>query len=261
MLIESLLSSAERYPDRLAVHDQLGMELTYSRLVRMAGVMKGIIEKETKCPRVGIFLPSCVGFVMTWYGILWAGRASVPLNLLLHPEELKRVVKDAGIDTVITLRFPAAVAQLNNTVDQLPVEKKIYINELPLKRKFITSHFWPQPRVPRVAPEDVATLLYTSGTSGDPKGVMLTEDNLAMNARGCIEHLHPDSDQRFLGLLPLFHSFGLTTMMVTPITLGSTVYYLPRFVPAQVVRTIAEQRSTMMMAIASTTCAGTNRGR
>jgi len=251
MLIESLLTSAERYPDRIAVSDQIGMELTYSRLIRMAAVMKGIIEKNTNCPRVGIFLPSSVGFVMTYYGIVWAGRTAVPLNLLLHPHELKRIVADAGIDLVVTLRFPEAVAQLNHTVDQLPVPKKVYLGDLPLKRKFVTSYVWRLPRPPRVQPDDVAALLYTSGTSGDPKGVMLTHKNLDGNAHACIEHLKPDPDQRFLGLLPLFHSFGMTTMMIVPLTLGSSVYYLPRFVPAQVVRTIAQRRSTMVYAIAS----------
>jgi len=250
MLVESLLASAERYPDRVAVSDELGMELTYARLVRVAGVIKKIIEKETNCPRVGIFLPSSAGFAITWYGILWAGRVAVPLNLLLHPDELKRVVEDSGIDTVVTIRFPQAVAQLNQTVERLPVNK-IYLGDLPLKRKVVTSFFLPQPRLPRVEPDDLATLLYTSGTAGEPKGVMLTHRNLQENAFGCIEHLKPDPDQRFLGLLPLFHSFGLTTMMVVPITLGSTVHYLPRFVPAQVVRTISQQRSSMVFAIAS----------
>ncbi len=251
MLIETLLTSAEAHADDVAVADLLGMEMTYARLVRLAGVMKRFIEKQTNCERVGIFLPSSVGFAMSYYGILWAGRVPVPLNLLLRAEELAKIIQDAQLDLVITLRFPKDVAHLNNTVDKLPVEKKIYLNDLPLKRKVITSYLWPQPRAPRVDPEDVATILYTSGTSGDPKGVMLTQHNLDQNARAAIEHINPQGEHRFLGVLPLFHSFGMTTMMIVPVTLGARVYYLPRFQPSLMLKTIAKQQSTMVYAIAS----------
>jgi long-chain acyl-CoA synthetase len=251
MLIESLLNSVENYPDRLAVADLLGMEMTFSRLARQATVVRRIVEKESKSPNVGIFLPSSVGFAVAYYGILWAGRVAVPLNLLLHSNELARIVEDAGLDLVITVRFPDDVAHFNSTVDGLPVAKKIYLNEIQLSREVLASYLLRQSRPPRAEPHDVATILYTSGTSGDPKGVMLTHNNLIQNARACIEHLKVEPDHRFMGLLPLFHSFGLTTMMVLPVYLGATVFYMPRFLPAHIGRIVAQQRSTMMYAIAS----------
>lgn len=251
MLIDALLTTTEQRADHVAVADMLGMELTYARLTRIAGVMKRFVEKATNKPNVGIFLPSSAGFVISYYGILWARRVAVPLNLLLKPEELAKIVVDAGLDTVITLRFPEEVAHLNDTVEKLPIKNKLYLNDLPIKRKVVTSYLWPQPRAPKVAPDDVATLLYTSGTSGEPKGVMLTQNNLNQNAVACLEHLKPTSDHQFLGVLPLFHSFGLTTMMVVPITLGGSVYYMPRFQPNLVVRTIEQRRVSMVFAIAS----------
>ncbi|MBN1341586.1 MAG: AMP-binding protein [Phycisphaerae bacterium] len=251
MLVESLLASADKFPEKLAVADMLGMEMTYSRLVRIASVMKRVVEAQTNCPRVGIFLPSSAGFAVSYYGVLWAGRAAVPLNLLLRPEELQKIVEDAGLDTVITLRFPEDVAHLNETVRQLPVQNKIILNDLGLKRRVIFSYLRPQPRSPRAAPDDVATLLYTSGTSGDPKGVMLTQENLDRNARGAIELEDPKGEQHFLGVLPLFHSFGLTTMLLVPLTLGAEVFFMPRFIPSAVVRVIEQRRITMIYAIAS----------
>ncbi len=251
MLVESLLAAVDKAPDRLAAADMLGMEMSYARLARVASVMKKIVEKETNCPRVGIFLPSSVGFVVSYYGILWAGRAAVPLNLLLKPEELAKIVQDAGLDTIITIRFPEDVAHLNETVRQLPVEKKIILNDIGLKRKVLFSYLTPMPRRPQVEPDDVATLLYTSGTSGDPKGVMLTHNNIATNAQGSIAIQKPEGEQRFLGVLPLFHSFGLTSMMAVPIGMAAEVFYLPRFIPSVVVRTIEQKRSTMVYAIAS----------
>ncbi len=251
MLVEVLHQSADRVPDQVAVADLLGMELTYARLVRVASVMKKVVEQTTNCPRVGLFLPSSAGFAISYFGILWANRAAVPLNLLLRPEELEKICQDAGLDTVITLRFPEDVAHLNKTVERLPVANKIILNDLPIKRKVVLSYLTPLPKLPKAEPDDVATLLYTSGTSGDPKGVMLTHKNLALNARGSINIQEPEGPQEFLGVLPLFHSFGLTSMLLVPITLAATVFYLPRFQPSVVVRTIAQRKSTMVYAIAS----------
>ena len=251
MLTEALLTTADRVPERVAVSDPFGMELTYAHLVRAAAAMKDIVEKETDCPRVGIFLPSSVGFVVGYYGIQWAERTAVPLNLLLHPAELTKIVTDAGLDTIITFRFAEDVAHLNESVDALPVDKKLYLNDLSLPQRIKDARHSSLPRPPRVGPDDVATLLYTSGTSGDPKGVMLTQSNLDGNARGTIEHIQATEDERFLGLLPLFHSFGMTTMMLVPLTVGGTVYYLPRFVPSLVMKSLAERGITTVYGIAS----------
>ena len=172
MLIETLLSSADKHADDLLVADMLGMELTYSRVVRLAAVMKGIVEKATNCPRVGMFLPSSAGFMITYYGIVWARRAAVPLNMLLRTEELAKIVQDAGLDTIVTLRFPEDTAHLNKTVDDLPVANRLYLNDLPLKRKVVASYLWRLPRPPRVEPEDVEPAPAVVGQAFDRRGVV-----------------------------------------------------------------------------------------
>ena len=104
---------------------------------------------------------------------------------------------------------------------------------------------------PDAEPSDIGAIIYTSGTSGDPKGVCLTFDNLVQNAKACIEHARMDPQQVFLSVIPQFHSFGFTAMTVLPLLLGATAWYLPRFSPVAVVSTIAEKRVTIFMAIAS----------
>ncbi|MEW6249596.1 MAG: AMP-binding protein, partial [Planctomycetota bacterium] len=108
-----------------------------------------------------------------------------------------------------------------------------------------------QPCVPRVALGDVATVIYTSGTAGEPKGVCLTFDNLAQNIAACTEAAGLGQGEVFLSLLPQFHAFGLTTNTLLPLTLGATVHYLPRFTPTAVVSVIAEQRVTVFITVAS----------
>ena len=107
------------------------------------------------------------------------------------------------------------------------------------------------PPAPVVSDDDLAVLLYTSGTSGQPKGVCQTYGNLRHDVAACIEKAKLRGDHRFLGVLPQFHSFGLTTLLLVPVVLTACVYYLPRFQPATVIETIRQQRSSVTIMVAS----------
>lgn len=242
MLLEALLASAERDSRSNIVSDP-SVELTYPDLVRMAAGLRGVVEQATRCDRVGLMMPSCVGFTASYFGVLWAGRVVVPLNFLLQPAEIAGVIRDAGIDTVFSVKF------FENALSSLPL-KVIYLEDLPLKGGAAPSP-GNLPPAPRHAPDDIATILYTSGTSGAPKGVCLTHRNLRSNTDACIAYARLEQGHRFLGILPLFHSFGLTAMLHAPITAGASVHYLPRFSPASLVQTVRERRSSVLMAIAS----------
>src|SRR5206468_3811068 len=91
------------------------------------------------------------------------------------------------------------------------------------------------PRVPPNA-DDIAVLMYTSGTSGLPKGVLLTYNALQSDVDAAIAHVNLQSRHNFLGIIPLFHAFGMTGMMLAPIQLGSTITYLARFSPVAAVK-------------------------
>lgn len=242
-LVQSLIEAGEKFPRKPAVVDP-SRELTFGQLVSLAGVMRGIITRETECPRVGLMLPSSAVMVGSFYGALWAGRTAIPLNFMLGPKELAGVIADAGIDTIVTIEhFADALADL-------PV-KALFLERLGLKSKVLRSKLGKRPAPPDIDANDLAVILYTSGTSGLPKGVCLTHANLDSNARGAIEHARMSHDQRFLGVIPPFHSFGLTGLLLIPVTLGATVYYLPRFSPLQVVRSIRENRISIFLAIPS----------
>lgn len=243
MLVETLLESASRRGGEVAVADPT-RSLTYSQLVRLADIMRRQVRRATDLPHVGILLPSTTVFVGTFYGALWAGRTAVPLNFLLQPDELGKVVEDADIDVIFTTRHFEDLAAAAKA-------RKIFVEDLPLKREMLLSYLRRRPAPPDVNDDDTAVLLYTSGTSGTPKGVLQTYRNLRSNIDACIDAARLDGEHHFLGVLPLFHSFGITTMMLVPVRLGARVYYMPRFNPNHVIKTIREQKSTIIMIIAS----------
>ncbi len=242
-LVHSLLEQARRRPDTLAVADTQRV-LTYKRLVTLATVMRDLVLRETQVPRVGIVLPSSAAMAATIYGTLWAGRTAIPINFMLQPRELEEVIRDSGIDLIITIRHFASM------LEKLPA-RKLFLEDAGLKHRLIFALLKPRPRPPETDPHDTAVILYTSGTSGVPKGVCLTHDNLLSNTRACVEHAQLKTDHLFLGMIPQFHGYGLTALLFAPITIGSTVYYLPRFNPTQAVETIRQRRISVLVAIPS----------
>jgi long-chain acyl-CoA synthetase len=243
MLLDAFLDAASRHTDKLAVRD-IQRELTYRQLVALAATLQRFIASETRRANVGIMLPSTAGFVGSFYGALWAGKTAVPLNFLLNPAELKSVVQDSGIDLILTCNYFEALAR------QLPA-RPVFLERIGLKWRYLLSKIRPLPKTPRVEPDDLAVILYTSGTTGVPRGVCLSHRNLHRNAMACIEHTRMNAEHHFLSILPLFHTFGLTALLIAPTLLGATGYYHARFQPLEVLRAISRDRITIFIAIPS----------
>ncbi len=243
MLLDALLETAGKYRKRLAVTDPF-VEWDYDRLVLMAGTMRDVIVSNTKAANVGLLLPSTGLFAASYFGCWWAGRTPVPLNFLLTPHEVRAVIDDAGLDLILS------VSPLKEQASACR-RKVIYLDELNLKARALWRMLRGRPGVPRLQEDDIAALLYTSGTSGEPKGVCLTHRGVYADSHGCLKHARIEVDRQFLGVLPLFHTFGLTGVMILPLTIGATVHYLPRFQPTQVVKTIEEKKIDILMAVPS----------
>lgn len=234
-LLDRFEFCVERTPNRLAASDQ-SLTLDYQSLQAAARGLAERIEAGSSRRQVGILAPTSTAGAVAIFASWYAGRTPTPLNFLLAPGELAKVVRDADLELVVTIeRFAPLVENIGL--------KPLLLNSESLAPGKRTA--------PNVGAEDVGALLYTSGTAGDPKGVELTFDNLARNALACIEHARIDTDQAFLSVLPQFHSFGFTGMTIVPLVLGATAHYLPRFTPLGVVQTIAEKRISVFMAIPS----------
>ena len=243
MLIEHLLESVRRRPNKRAANDPL-RPLTYSQLSTFAQAIRRLVLKETRQERVGVLLPASTAGLGVLVGTVWSGKTVVPLNFLLQPGELSAVIADAQIDLVITTEH------FDWLMRQTPV-RALYLEKLFLKTRYAYEKFRRTPEPPQVSPEDLAAIVYTSGTTGLPKGVCLTHENLLSNCRAAIEHLRITSDHHLLGVLPPFHVFGLTVLKFLPIVLGATVTYIPRFSPQAAYRAIELEGITILLAVPS----------
>lgn len=241
-LLWSVVKHALRSPRKTAVIDDR-RAYTYGELMGGALFAAEQIELRTQARHVGIMLPTSGAFPIALLGTWLAGRVAVPLNYLLAPDELAYVIRDSGVDCIITadpmIEFLGGQEAIPKGIDLLRLESISFAGMPPLR--------WP----PLCLGDDIAAVLYTSGTSGRPKGVMLTYDNLLSNVDAGILHSDITHADTFLGVLPQFHSFGLTVLTLIPLRVGAKVVYSARFVPRRIVDLIREHRPDIVIAIPS----------
>jgi len=246
MILEKVIQHAVDAPNHVAIVDDK-RTLTYRELVYGANLF--VDHLETLAPRaefgekVGLLVPPSGGFAVAFGGTRWANRVPLPLNYLLKPEEMVPIIKDSGLKIIFTIEFfKPFCEQLNalcgNTLkivflDKLTWEKPsmMAMAQIAMNSENLKKYLKP---VPPRAPDDVAVIMYTSGTSGVPKGVMLTNKNLESNAIDACTHAKFTEKTVFFGILPMFHTLGLMGTMLIPLMLGSKVVYQARFSPVAV---------------------------
>lgn len=198
------------------------------------------IERRSRSRTVAVMLPTGGAFPMAALAAWMLGRVVVPLNYLLKPDELQYVVDNCETDSIITAK--AMLEYLGRTPR---VDSIIALDDM----RFAGL---PRLRLPAAASDDdLALLLYTSGTSGRPKGVMLTHGNIRANIRQCIRFAKFDRRDVVLGVLPQFHSFGFTVLTMLPLTVGARAVYAAKFIPSRIVKLCREHHATALVAIPS----------
>jgi long-chain acyl-CoA synthetase len=237
MLFEPLFAHARNSPQQLAIIDDHG-RYTFQQVAAMASGLGMYLSLQTEQPRVGLLLPSGVGFVASFYGTLLAGKSVVPINFLLGEREIAHILADSGIDTIVTI--PQLAGRLKDT----PL-KIVDLTQLPQVPTGLA------PKFPAPSSEDIAVLMYTSGTSGLPKGVILTYGNLQSDVDSAIEYAQLVGEHKFLGILPLFHSTGMLATMIAPIQLGAMTVFIGRFSPVATIKAIREHGVSVMVAVPS----------
>jgi long-chain acyl-CoA synthetase len=236
-IIKSLL----RHPRKVLVVDD---NREYKGIELLVGAMYIADQIEARCKShtLGIMLPSTGAFPMAALAGWMLGRTVVPLNFLLKKDELQFVIDDCETDTIISAN------QMLEFLGHTPrVKNLIKLDEIDFKKGGMPDLRWPS----GAAAGDLAVLLYTSGTSGKPKGVMLSHGNLSANLDQIRRHVSFTKREVLLGVLPQFHTFGLTVLMLLPLSTGLKVVYSARFVPQKIVRLMRKERPTVFVGIPS----------
>lgn len=236
-LVKTFLDTCKKHAHKTAVLDQNG-SFTYDNLRQEAMECAAQLLSGDTGRNIGVLLPNGKEFVTAFYGILMAGKIPVPLNYLLSPAQLLYVIQDAGINTVFTCRPFAPL--LGNQIQQI-----LFVEERHSSASFNEGNVW------RADADEQAALLYTSGTNANPKGVILTHGNFLSNLEGCVHAFHFNERDILLGILPLFHTYALTTTLILPVCVGATIVYLARFSGPKVLEIIEKYKVTSLFAIPS----------
>ena len=274
-LFAILDESVRRFPTHESM-DFLGRTWSYAELGAMvdraaAGFRKLGVEKGVK---VGLFLPNCPQFVVAYFGILKAGGTVVNYSPLYSEEELAYQIEDSETDIMVTLGlaalYPKMAALLARTrirklvVGQLqdvlsfpknllfPLLKRSEIAKVPDDgdhvpfRRLLDNDGGHEP--PEIDPrEDIAVFQYTGGTTGVPKGAMLSHANLHANIHQALQWnptLEPGRE-RMMGVLPFFHVFAMTVVMNFTIAIGGSIVMRPRFELDPVLQDITKKKPTL----------------
>jgi long-chain acyl-CoA synthetase len=234
-LASIVTETAGRLPDSPAV--RLGdAELSYAELDERSARLATLLRERgvERGDRVGVMLPNVLEFPITYYGVLRAGAVVVPMNVLLKRREIAFYLEDSGAELLLAWHGFAEEARdgaADAGADLVEVEPGPFAAMLdPLE---------PTPGLVETNAQDTAVILYTSGTTGKPKGAELTHSNLHRNAElTCSNTAKVSAGDVVLGSLPLFHSFGQTVSMNASLMVGACLTLLPKFDPGDALETM-----------------------
>jgi long-chain acyl-CoA synthetase len=244
-LASVLTDSAERDPDHVALRLD-DMEVSYGLLDEGSARLAAVLADRGVEPgdRVGIMLPNVPYFGVCYYGVLRAGGVVVPMNVLLKRREVAFYLGDSGAKLMFA--FDGFADDAKAGAEEAGAE---CIVVKPGEFEKLLADVEPRREVADRAPDDTAVILYTSGTTGTPKGAELTHDNLKTNCEITRDMFGIGGDVVTLGALPLFHSFGQTCSMNATLAAGGTLSLIPRFDPGKALEIIERDKINLFQGV------------
>lgn len=253
-LYDLLTRTAAQYASAPAIKYQ-NQVMTYAELLTaVEGVQSGLAAlKVRKRGCVAVLLPNCPEFVISYLGAICSGRRLVPLNVLYRPDEARYILADCAAEVLITSEpFRPLVNALRPHLPHL--RHVVVVSDDPVQEnEIVFRKLCEQNAAPKVTrtERDVAVILYTSGTTGRPKGALLTHQNLCANAAACEAVLGVSQADCFFTALPLFHAFAAMVCLVLPISVGASMQLIERFLPSHTVQLLESSRATVFCGVPS----------
>ena len=251
-IFDALERSKTRYPDKDAIWCR-GVAMTYAQLYHQVCCLSSALQGENlqKGERVALFLPNRPEFLISYFATVRLGAIAVSLNVMLKRDEVEFILNDCQARILITC---------DRLVDQLP-----YSHETPALKHIVCVDESQHTGVIGIhkllargrashptansAQDEGAAILYTSGTTGKPKGALLSHGNLVSNVASTVFHTKMSSNDRLICFLPLFHCFGQNFIMNAAIACGATLVLHERFQLDEMLESIKTNRISMFFGV------------
>ncbi|USK35781.1 long-chain-fatty-acid--CoA ligase [Bacillus sp. F19] len=250
-LDENLKRSASNFPESIA-YIYRDKSVTYKELnMQVDSLAAGLSAQSIgKGDGVALILGNSPEFLIAYYGILRLGAFVVPINPLFTKDEINYILGNSQAKAVIA--HVSAEPKLSEVKKQLENLKLVVYTEAE-NQEWTWEHLLGTSinvcENPYIDKEDLAVILYTSGTTGKPKGAMLSHRNLVSNSDSISKLLELHDNDRVVAVLPMFHVFCMTVCMNAPIACGATVLIQRKFSPSDVVSTIREKKATVFAGV------------
>ena len=261
--------SARKFPDNIALEIQRHEtveRVTFAELARMSeSVANWLSTRVARDARIAILAANHPRWVAAYLGIIAAGRTAVPLDTAFHADQVKKLLIDSGasllfcdqkhlpVATEAVAGLKVGLVMTSAAADRIapaattssPAASEKFAGELDAIFATGSNNF--QPATP--ADDDLAALLYTSGTTADPKGVMLTHANLVGEANSVLAVIKIDSSDALLGILPMFHVLAQMANLFLPLFNGARVVYLETLNTTELMRALQERDITVFCVV------------
>ncbi len=257
-LPESFWKEARKHPRKFCIADSSGKKLNYGMtLVSAVAISKNIKGKLDQEKTIGILMPPSVGGALVNIAVAMLNKVPVNINYTASKQSLESVVKQCAMQYVITSRLfiektgialPCETIFIEDILKSISAIDKMKAFFISLVLPFTLSHrciFGPKSYREQ---EKLATCMFTSGSTGEPKGVMLTHGNITSNLEGLYQVFNIKSNDVMLGILPFFHSFGFTATLWFPLISGIGAVYHVNPLDAKVIgKLVKEHKATILM--------------
>jgi len=252
LVCDFLLRSLENFADRTAVIFQ-DQEINYKLLAERAGRLAAGLKSLNIRPReyVAILMPNHLEFITAYWALNFIGAPVVPINPLLKGPEITHILADSKAVAIITV--PPFAGLIQSLKGQLPGLRNVIVagersaqDQIEYGKLF---NFHTDLERPPVGENDVSACLFTSGTTGKPKGVMLSHKNLIFDTEMVTRAIGVDYSERYLGVLPFYHAFAGTVCILVPACTGASVVVMERFLPKVTIENIKKYQVTIFPAV------------